>query len=160
MAAPGKYPQYLGDFHSHPRTRTWVGQLPSPDDLFRTSVAADYWELVPPLKGIESIERSPSLQVLLLAAFGLAFVIERTPGRAKFAGLAEQKADLTRREQEYRALHRVADRKLGAMSPDVSKEEVRDCLDGMLPEINGILDGRAVLRLIGVPEMTTERIIT
>jgi len=144
-AAPGQYPQYLGDFHSHPRTATWIGQFPSPDDLFSTSVAADYWEIAHPL---EFVERAPSIQVLLLAAFELAFVIERTPKRSKYAHLAEQKTDLNWREQQYKSLHQTIDRELGAIPPDAGKDDVRACVGAFVSQIQDILKGRVVLGFV------------
>lgn len=123
--------QYFGDFHSHPVSATWVGQLPSPDDLFEMTVAADYFELVAPINGVDSIRLSPRIQIILLLKFGDLIIAEPEPGRTPYPDLVTQKADLWHRRKAYEKWHRRADQRLGALPKGIPQADYRQQLSGI-----------------------------
>ncbi len=92
---------YLGDHHVHPAGVSWMSQLPSPADVTSVSVANDLW----PNELGELCYVAPKIQIVQSLLFGDVFVLMPTPGRARFASLAEQEAELAAVEKAYGEAH-------------------------------------------------------
>jgi|CXWL01.1.fsa_nt_gi hypothetical protein len=149
---PDGWPKLVGDFHTHPATATFVGQLPSPDDLFSQSAICDHWELNPPIGSITDLAVGPSFHAILLAKYDLLWVIERCDGREQYGNLEAQKLDVAKRRTQYENWHRNADARLGRIDANISTSAMLELLERDRAAIQKLLDGRCEITLISVNE--------
>jgi|GEM_PF-3376660 len=113
--------QFVGEFHAHPKGNgTWVGQLPSPDDIVcaGVSVAGSMWELNKPINGIDAVNISPEFQIIQSLFYGDLIVLQRGPDWSRFSSVPEQKQVLTQILTRYSKWHQDADHRLGRIVTD------------------------------------------
>ena len=145
--------QYFGEFHAHPISETWVGQLPSPEDLFlQFSALMDHYEFAKPFAGeLFMDDLYAHIQTILLLKFGHQLVVCPFQGRARFSDIENQKADLSQRQTDYSNWHRQADHRLGRLDPNISLADYEAILYNEVASINRIINGRAYVTIIPPP---------